>query len=316
MTKFNIEEEAKRQFSHHVMMEIPAKSFRFRTPVAMKKYVPYKATEGAYFSLSSFYAFSLTWSPGVISVAGDIGELTITHGYDLGKFEDAIRWVANADYDYLMSKSGVQKVYDADATYEDLIADANRPVVECVMGHRDWDVETQKYVYRGGVREDMRRFRKDLAEAKQQFADAHKEWRECNGKDDEEPINFFDYDDRASYDYKITRREPTRRFGMTDLQKRTDAFDIPDCWDFWVRIWDQIGYGEVTEVMKPAARRAMKERLKEICFNQHELLELIRDMDLDDYEASYRFPSNTRWQIAALKFGCQMLIDSGVREAA
>lgn len=86
----------------HVMSERKSRSFDFRTP-----------------GKGSIYAYSLTWTPGTFVLAGDIGELTITHWHAMHDFKAAIAWVSGSDWSYLLSKCGreqIKQIPDTEAT--------------------------------------------------------------------------------------------------------------------------------------------------------------------------------------------------------
>jgi hypothetical protein len=78
---------AERVIAGHVIKERQSRSFDFRNP-----------------RLGSFYAYSVTWTPGTIVLAGDLGEMTITHWHALHKFKSGMEWLATAHWDYLLSK--------------------------------------------------------------------------------------------------------------------------------------------------------------------------------------------------------------------
>jgi hypothetical protein len=68
------------------------------------------------------YSFRITWGPGILTVSGDLGELTI-HGLNTlweGPW-DAARFLVGCDYDYLMGKTGQTREFDRDETVKHLI---------------------------------------------------------------------------------------------------------------------------------------------------------------------------------------------------
>ena len=72
---------------------------------------------------TSHFAYSVTWAyPGSLSLAGDIGELTITHYNAMPTWWNAVHWFSgNRDHDYHLGKSNATKEYDADATIAEII---------------------------------------------------------------------------------------------------------------------------------------------------------------------------------------------------
>lgn len=95
---------ASRVVTGHVMCERPSRSFDFRTP-----------------GNGSIYAFALTWSPGTVSFAGDMGEMTVTHYNALWYFEPGMRWLADAHWEYLLGKTAVRKEVSAEATADYIV---------------------------------------------------------------------------------------------------------------------------------------------------------------------------------------------------
>jgi hypothetical protein len=92
------------QIAGHIMKERQARSFDFRTP-----------------SLGSFYAYSLTWTPGTVVLAGDLDELTITHWHALWTFKEGMAWLADSHWDYLLGKAKRNEVPDVEATVDFIV---------------------------------------------------------------------------------------------------------------------------------------------------------------------------------------------------
>lgn len=75
---------------------------------------------------TSNFSFYVSWVPGHLHLAGDIGNITTTHYSALSNLGDGISWMAGADFEYWASKTGSQKEYDPIATreyFEDLLND-------------------------------------------------------------------------------------------------------------------------------------------------------------------------------------------------
>lgn len=308
MRKFDIEKAAKKEFAQHEMIEIPSKSFRFHSYVPVKKYVPLKQKERVRFSPTSVYAFSLTWTPGALLLSGDVGELTLSHGYSLANFDEGIRWAAEADFDYLMGKSGVEKVYDPEKTFMQLLHDANEPLISFILGDRTYNPRTRKYVFRGGWRDELRTYRKDVVEGQQEFENERSAW-ERGGRQGDEPDRKDFVPEYPVDGYKIMKRPPNLRrevFG----DEYPDLI-IPEMWKGWMKYFRELVDGDPTSLMRSAVRRKMRSELKEMCENQQELVDFLRDIEDPDFEFSYSYPRSSRWKIAAIKHGCQMLIARG-----
>lgn len=79
------------EFSRHELKPIPSVAFYVGRPG------------------TSLESFVVTWTPGHLHVGGDLGNLTLTHFHAMKTLEDAVKWVADADYGYLIGKSGLQR---------------------------------------------------------------------------------------------------------------------------------------------------------------------------------------------------------------
>jgi hypothetical protein len=306
---FDIEKAAVKEFANHVMVEVPARSFHFRSIVPVTEYVAAKAMERARFKKSSFYSFTLTWAPGVLTVSGDIGEIVITHG-DLMSFDEGIKWAAASDYDYLMGKSNLKKEYDPDKTFKSLVEDANRELISYIQGDRSHDPAQRKWVYRGGFRRALCRYRKEVADGQIEFAEAHRQWLGSDRTEDEPEIGWFVPSFPDDEDYKITRRPDAQKEALKyKLKGDRLEFEIPDLWDSWARLGEAYGIGETIDLTKSATRREIREWLKDLCSNQYELAKMLRDAGEDDYFGSYSYPQSSHWQFAAIKHACETLIE-------
>lgn len=105
---------------HHIK-ERQCRSFHFSTP-----------------SKGGIYAFSLTWTPGSMVLAGDLGEMHLTHYHAMG--DTAVKsfdWVATSHPDYLLGKSDAKKVYDRDATWETIKSYMDDEVRDIAKVYRD-----------------------------------------------------------------------------------------------------------------------------------------------------------------------------------
>jgi len=112
-------------YAKHVIKERVSRSYDFRKP-----------------SGSSHYAFALTWTPGTLSLTGDVGDMTLNQWHAMPTFEEAISWASTTDWSYLLSKSGAGQSYDADRTAAEIIEMADEHARDTIKGHaeecRDW----------------------------------------------------------------------------------------------------------------------------------------------------------------------------------
>lgn len=68
---------------------------------------------------TSFCAYSITWAkPGVLTLSGDLGELTLTHVHAMPTLDEALKWLSGSDYDYHLGKSGVAREFDPHQTMD------------------------------------------------------------------------------------------------------------------------------------------------------------------------------------------------------
>ena len=74
------------------------------------------------------YSFTVTWRPGVLSLAGDVGELTITHYHAMPTWQKAAQWINGSCMMYLLEKSNARTEFDTTRTIDTLIelADENQ----------------------------------------------------------------------------------------------------------------------------------------------------------------------------------------------
>lgn len=95
---------ARAAFADHQIQERQSRSFDFRR------------LDG-----SSTYAFSLTWTPGSLALAGDVGELTLVHYGALKLLGPGLAWATSSDHGYLLSKSDRSRVFDRDGSIQMLL---------------------------------------------------------------------------------------------------------------------------------------------------------------------------------------------------
>lgn len=318
---FVLKEHVDSSFANHVMVESPCKSYRFYGHATERSYDPATQAEMVRFLRSSAYSFQITWKPGSIFLSGDLGDITLTHGHSMNTFDEALDWVIGSEFDYLMGKSGVAQTYDAEATYLHLIEHANQRVINDLMGTKTWNVKKQKYVLANGERQQLQRARREIAEAHAEFqADMEKH---ASAPDDGPMPELKDYLPTPDYPYTISRVEYEKSFSIAETahEKIREAWDIPDGWLIWVSFWTALFADKYyrpdlhvddeeqhpTFVLKPANRREIKDRIRELCANQHELCEFLYEAGYEDYSGSYTYPGSSRWKIDALKHGCKML---------
>lgn len=237
----------------------------------------------------SQYWFRITWTPGHLTLTGDVGDLTLCHYYALRSYEDGLAWALEADHDYLMSKTGVSQQYDPEATARFIVQHANEEPILALNGDR-----RRAGFPRTGFRHDLQAWRRMRLDEREDISD-----------DDPRVIRLWP-------DWK-------RRWDLyLDLTPLDDLYEIPDCWNVWTRIWRALRGefhrpGLSTEgpefVIKAANRAKLKSQIKSLCESRDEAVGFCLRIGLDDYYGSEKWNAQTYWQIEAIKHGCGMMLE-------
>lgn len=66
------------------------------------------------------YGFTITWSPGVLTLAGDVGELVINHWNAMPTLEETLDWLSGIDFHYLMGKSSAKRQFSLEKSLAQL----------------------------------------------------------------------------------------------------------------------------------------------------------------------------------------------------
>lgn len=193
---------------------------------------------------TSNYTHTLTWTPGHLTITGDIGEITLTHYQAMQTFDAALDWASTSDVHYLLGKSDKRQVLQVEDTLDKLKRTISEEIVEAVVGRTanwwrqgpDGQMFNDKRVVCGDLHE-LRAWRK----GKDSYAfegeapeETEKAWLE------DKPTTAFspwqrwpDWKTRGSYSSEKHRRE---------LPWHT--FDIPDIWNRWVKLWQYSEWGD------------------------------------------------------------------------
>jgi hypothetical protein len=75
---------------------------------------------------NSAYWFNVSWTPGVLTVTGDIGDANFTHRNALNTFDGALKWLKDSDFEYLMGKSSIKKEINKKKTIAQIVEIANQ----------------------------------------------------------------------------------------------------------------------------------------------------------------------------------------------
>ena len=304
------QEDAEKHLAQHVIREEPVRSFRFHCPSSSLKVekrqvgaYPFAKilppTEGVKFGYSSNYAFTLTWTPGHMTIVGDLGELTVVHYHAMPTLEEACKWLDTPDFNYLLSKTAVKQEFDRDSTIESL-----------------WQMTTEE------VDEHVRYFNEEKAA----WEKSKPKWRKrerVTKADFEEQMEWWKQDDpRLSYGF----RECNRPSHLTNRGLWSDAeqlgWHVPD--GFWhlARLWKYLlEEGEHFErdpnaLLTQEGRDTVKRALERWCDGRDDAeigAMIYRELDYCDWYGDYDYPWRSYLQIAAIQHGARMILDQHCR---
>ena len=220
--------------------------------------------EGRYLSN---YAYSVTWTPGSLVIAGDLGEFTVTHWNAMKTIENAVSWLTGIQFDYLMGKSDAKQTLDIEETMRDILRYASEEAV--------W--QTKQHV------KELRDWRREVLE------DA-----EVAARDGVEP----DPPARPGF-LKCDTNKGNFRVRFRDSHPDWIA---PDGWDVWLRLYEHYKFDVDDEglgpdcIFKSKYRRQIKEALGSALSEidgepQHFVADLCYKLGLDDYHGTYNYDS-------------------------
>lgn len=303
----NAQEDAERHLVKHVIREEPVRSFRFHCPhpslkvekrqvgeYPFAKILP--PTEGAKFGYSSNYAFTLTWTPGHMTIVGDLGELTVVHYQAMPTLEKACQWLDTPDFNYLLSKTNVKQEFDRDSTIESL-----------------WQMLTQ----------DVDDHLKYFNEEKVVWEKSKPKWRKRDGMkkaDFEQEMKWWEQDNPTiSYGFRECTR-PNIAYVSRNLWSEAEEFGwhVPE--GFWhlARLWKYLrDEGEHFEsdpnvLLTTAGLEGLKADLDNWCDGRDDTeigAMIYRELDYSDWYGDYDYPWRSYLQIAAIQHGARMILD-------
>lgn len=244
---------------------------------------------------TSAYAFRLTWTPGTVTLAGDIGEISIVHYHALRSYKDGMYWLRNSGYDYLMEKASPrEQVVDHDATYDFIIEQANQQLGELFKARREahaqWLRETQ------WAREEYARA------CETQLANLELDPEDITQLEDLMPEPFkaefpeikrVDFKDRSMYG-----------------DKRFRDWIVPDGCELWFRLQQELAdYYNPNDIFKASVRERIREELKSHLHDRDssQVAEFCYDLGLDDYYGSRKYKEHSIYQIEALQFAARRI---------
>ena len=221
----------------------------------------------------SIYAFSLTWTPGSLTIAGDIGELTLTHFSAITDLEPSLRWAARGDADYLLGKSGRRPSYDVDQTFIDIIQMANERAGDAMKSLRD----------------ELRDWRKCRVD----YEGDEAAWREEKPK--HEPFST-----------RAVRYGSYANPGMRDVPKAPGGWEVWEALRYWLcdhldpeAIFTAKGRMTIRDVLRSRLDDCGKDGAAELCSS----------MGLADYYGSSNYTFHDFFQIEALRWAAARALD-------
>jgi hypothetical protein len=245
------------RFARHAMKEAVSRSFDFRTPG------------------TSAYAFRLTWTAGTLSLAGDLGDMVLNQWHAMPTFAEAISWASSADWHYLLSKSGVREVYDADLTAADVVAMADDDAHPTIDGHR---------------REMLIWYReKPKAAAFARYADYLEELEGWSG---DRPTLEFSQHGMSDYDHLVPGGLP--------------RITPPDGFELWDRLRDEFTpWADRASVLYASGRAEISQRVAAFYrdASPDRAAEKSNDLELSDFYYSTSWSHSDLAKIAAIQFG-------------
>lgn len=247
--------------SPHTCKARNARAFDFRTP-----------------GQGGTYAFSLTWTPGSLSLAGDCGELTMTHYNALWTLEEGLRWAATSDIYYLLSKTRLQETFDRDATVRDIVQMANEQAISA----------------RKSLREELQGWRRERPDPYAWY--------------DRYECDYVDWLNDRPTDNSVwtTYVRPQARFEYKDMEERVV---VADGWELWNAIRRELGNRDVGCIHTAKGRKELIELLHHEIETEHHAYEFCyAKLGLDDYRACYEWRFHDLLQVECIRRGAQMAL--------
>jgi hypothetical protein len=237
----------------------------------------------------SHYAFALTWQPGSLTLAGDLGEMAVTHYHALRDLEAGLRWAADSDYDYLLGKTERRRSFDREATLRDIVQMANEGALDSFRG----------------IRDELNRWRRDRPDPYTWLTP------EAMAKRDDQASDFDWLEDiewwrssrppvESCLEFEERKYVPSRsRLGCPG------GFRAPDGWSLWHHLHEEFGHGRREDIFKAKYRAELKDALEQqLDEGGHErAAELCCRLRLDDYYGSESWTYSDLAQITAIQWG-------------
>jgi len=86
---------------------------------------------------TTHYAYSITWTPGTLVIAGDIGDFTLNHWQAMKTLPATLDWLDDIHFTYMMEKSTSKQEYEPEKTAQFIVQCANEYAIQSVQALRD-----------------------------------------------------------------------------------------------------------------------------------------------------------------------------------
>lgn len=247
---------ARSYLSDHVAKARRSRAFDFRQPGSFA------------------YAYSLTWTSGSLALAGDCGEMTVTHYQALSDLKAGLRWAAGSDFDYLLSKATARRTYDADATFQRIREDLNREAINA----------------RRGDRQELQEWRRSKPSA-DNFPDPDGLSEELDYWRNSKPVApEVQIDPRFTPAYRLV----------------AGRYEAPDGWQSWLQAWamTHVG-GEPKDIFTHAGRAAILQEIEDQCQVRDQLYALKDELGYDDWYGEERWTFSDLLKIECVRKGAR-----------
>lgn len=216
---------------------------------------------------NSHYAYSLTWTGGSLALAGDCGELVITHYEALRNLKSGLRWAAGSDYDYLLSKTSRRQTYDADATAREIIHALNE---RAASAHREYHREVR-------------------------------EWRAGRSDYNDDQVDWW----LSSRPEKPTCRpvDPLAYRSAWERDWIVAGYEAPDGWEMWLRAQGETVGGDPNDIFTHTGRLMICNEIEDICEDRGAAINLVQRLGMDDFYGSERWTFHDLLQIECVRKG-------------
>jgi hypothetical protein len=236
----------------------------------------------------SHYAFALTWQPGSLTLAGDLGELVVSHYHALRDLEAGLRWAASSNYDYLLGKTERRPSFDREETLRDIVQMANEGALDSFRG----------------IRDELNRWRRDRPDPYAWLTPEAMARRDDQASDFDwlEDIEWWRSSRPETDAYLAFRDRDERSFRTWERVRKTVA---PDGWEVWFRLHEEFGRGVRGDIFRAGYRADLKFALDEYLDEggADHAAELCVRLGLSDYYGSKRWTYHDLAQITAIQWG-------------